>query len=87
MFRQGFGVGKEEALAEHILPPVEQMIDGKKTEVAHSLVVGVGKNQGDGQPPPPGFDLAPRFAGQQLPGLVDQFTGHRLPVPASGRVK
>jgi hypothetical protein len=73
---QVFRVGEKEPLAEGVVAAVEQVINGKETEIAHRLVIGVWIDQGDRESATPWIGTAATFCLQPMASFVDELAGH-----------
>ncbi len=78
MFGQVSRVGEKEPLAETIWPAVKSMMHPLKAEVAHGLMVGIGKHQSHTQTPTPGMGRGPFLGGQALACVIQKFTRHTV---------
>ena len=57
---------KERPLADHVVAPIEEPVEGVQAQARHAHVVRVGVDQGDGQSSAPVLDDGAFFAGQPL---------------------
>lgn len=79
IFSKLFRIRKEGSLTDDILFSVQRLIDGLKSKVGHSHVVGVRVDETYRYPSAPGFeDSSPLFFKNAL-GLLNEFPGnHRF---------
>jgi len=78
VFLKVFGIGKESSFTDDIFIKVQMMIEGLKSKVRHSHMVGIGIDETNGNFPAPWFPDSSFLFFKNLFGLLNKFPGYHF---------